>query len=141
MPGLYARFEAGTLSAEQMARFTVLLLINYAFYTNKKEAVNLNILRSLEYLERLSDYDWAGFMLAVLYRDMSDLGLKRIKPRGIYYFWEVSKLFSSLTAFFSLTGRLTLSFFFQVWAYEHFPAIAPFLQDADAVVTPVAHRL
>jgi len=110
MPGLYARFEAGLLSVEQMTRFTVLLLISCAFYTNRKEAVNLNILRSLEYLERLSDYDWAGFMLAVLYRDMSDLGLKKIKPRGIYYFWEVRKLFSSLTVFFSLTGKLTLYF-------------------------------
>ena len=101
MPGLYARFEAGLLSVEKMTRFTFLLLICCAFYTNRKEAVNLNILRSLEYLERLSDYDWAGFMLAVLYRDMSDLGLKQIKPRGIYYFWEVRKLFSSLTVVFS----------------------------------------
>ena len=101
MPGLYARFEAGLLSAEQMARFTVLLLISCAFYTNRREAVNLNILRSLEYLERLSDYDWAGFMLAVLYRDMSDMGLKIIKTRGIYYFWEVRKFFSSLSVVFS----------------------------------------
>src|ERR1041384_1689140 len=101
MPGLYARFEAGTLSAEQMARFTVLLLIRCAFYANKKEAVNLNVLRSLEYLERLSDYDWAGFMLAVLYCDMSDLGLKMIKPKGIHYFWEVRKFFSSLSVVFS----------------------------------------
>ena len=57
MPGLYARFEAGLLSVEQMTRFTVLLLISCAFYTNKRGTVNLNILRSLEYLERLSDYD------------------------------------------------------------------------------------
>src|ERR1041384_1552918 len=111
MPGLYARFEAGLLSVEQMTRFTVLLLISCAFYTNRRGTVNLNILRSLEYLKRLSDYDWAGFMLAVLYPDMSDLGLKMIKPRGIYYFWEVRNFFSSLTVVFRLVDKLTLSLY------------------------------
>ena len=49
-------------------------------------------------------------MLAVLYRDMSDLGLKLFKPKGIYYFWEVRNHFSSLAAFFLLVGKLTLFF-------------------------------
>ncbi|KDP31712.1 hypothetical protein JCGZ_15001 [Jatropha curcas] len=47
-----------------VARFTLLLLFASTFWSNRKEKFNPSILRSLENLAHLEEYDWAGAILS-----------------------------------------------------------------------------
>ena len=85
---IFDGFHAGTVSVHQATRFTVLLLIASTFYVNKKQAVDLGILKSLEDLSCL-EYDWAGAMLCRLYEDMCTLWRGHTKVCSISYCWEV----------------------------------------------------
>ncbi|KDP31477.1 hypothetical protein JCGZ_15428 [Jatropha curcas] len=70
---IYARYRRGELTATQVARFTLLLLFASTFWSNRKEKFNPSILRSLENLAHLEEYDWAGAFLSRMYDDMCDL--------------------------------------------------------------------
>ncbi|KDP25917.1 hypothetical protein JCGZ_23041 [Jatropha curcas] len=54
----------GELTATQAARFTLLLLFASTFWSNRKESFNPSILKSLENLAHLKEYDWAGAILS-----------------------------------------------------------------------------
>ncbi|KDP44341.1 hypothetical protein JCGZ_19208 [Jatropha curcas] len=105
-PNTYARFRRGELTATQTARFTLLLLFASTFWSNRKEHFNPSILKSLENLAHLKDYDWAGAILSRMYDDMCGLSRSHCKFSGTYYFWET-------------------------WAYEYFPFTRPELVNAD----------
>ncbi|KDP22958.1 hypothetical protein JCGZ_01783 [Jatropha curcas] len=61
-----------------------------------KEKFNPSILRSLENMAHLEEYDWAGAILSRMYDDMCDLSRGHCKLSGTYYFWEAE--IGSLTA-------------------------------------------
>ncbi|KDP30576.1 hypothetical protein JCGZ_16950 [Jatropha curcas] len=63
-PGIYTRYRRGELTATQVARFTLLLLFASTFWSNRKEKFNPSILKSLENLAHLEEYDWAGAILS-----------------------------------------------------------------------------
>ena len=86
---IYRSFHEGTISATQAARFVIFLLLASTFYSNRKQAVDPGILRSLVDLTVLDQYDWAGAMLSRLYEDMSDLSRHHVRLCSISYFWEV----------------------------------------------------
>ncbi|KDP24822.1 hypothetical protein JCGZ_25306 [Jatropha curcas] len=88
-PDIYARYRQGELTATQVARFTLLLLFASIFWSNRKEKFNPSILKSLENLAHLAEYDWAGAILSRMYDDMCDLSRGHCKLSGTYYFWEV----------------------------------------------------
>ena len=88
-PGIYARHRRGELTATQVARFTLLLLFASSFWSNRKGGFNPSILRSLEDLAHLTEYDWAGAILSRMYEDMCDLSRSHCRLSGTYYFWEV----------------------------------------------------
>ncbi|KDP20499.1 hypothetical protein JCGZ_05376 [Jatropha curcas] len=88
-PDIYARYRQGELTATQVARFTLLLLFASTFWSNRKEKFNPSILKSLENLAHLEEYDWAGAILSHMYDDMCDLSQGHCKLSGTYYFWEV----------------------------------------------------
>ncbi|KDP24838.1 hypothetical protein JCGZ_25292 [Jatropha curcas] len=71
-----------------------------------KEKFNPSILKSLEDLAHLTEYDWAGAILSRMYDDMCDLSRGHCKLSGTYYFWET-------------------------WAFEYFPYIRPELTHTD----------
>ncbi|KDP37697.1 hypothetical protein JCGZ_06838 [Jatropha curcas] len=71
-----------------------------------KEKFNPSILKSLENLAHLEEYDWAGAILSRMYDDMCDLSQGHCKLSGTYYFWET-------------------------WAFEYFPYTRPELIHAD----------
>ncbi|KDP43160.1 hypothetical protein JCGZ_00093 [Jatropha curcas] len=54
-----------------------------------KEKFNPSILKSLENMAHLAEYDWAGAILSRMYDDMCDLSRGHCKLSGTYYFWEV----------------------------------------------------
>ncbi|KDP35083.1 hypothetical protein JCGZ_11202 [Jatropha curcas] len=54
-----------------------------------QEKFNPSILRSLENLALLKEYDWAGAILSRMYDDMCDLSRGHGKLSGTFYFWEV----------------------------------------------------
>ncbi|KDP23217.1 hypothetical protein JCGZ_00187 [Jatropha curcas] len=87
-PGIYARYGRGELTATQVARFTLLLLFASTFWSNRKEKFNPSILKSLENLAYLEEYDWAGAILSGIYDDMCDLSQGHGKLSGTLYFWE-----------------------------------------------------
>ena len=76
----------------QATRFTVLLLIASTFYVNKKQAWDLGILKSLEDLSSLAEYDWGGAMLCRIYEDMCALSRGHTRVCNISYCWEVITL-------------------------------------------------
>ncbi|KDP37638.1 hypothetical protein JCGZ_07838 [Jatropha curcas] len=79
----------------------------YARYRQgEKEKFNPSILKSLENLAHLEEYDWAGAILSRMYDDMCDLSRGHRKLNGTYYFWET-------------------------WAFEYFPYTRPELIRAD----------
>ena len=88
-PNIYARYKRGELAATQVARFTLLLLFASTFWSNRKEKFNPSILKSLDNLAHLKEYDWAGAILSRMYDDMCDLSRGHCKLSGTYYFWEV----------------------------------------------------
>ncbi|KDP30462.1 hypothetical protein JCGZ_17497 [Jatropha curcas] len=53
-----------------------------------KEKFNPSILKSLENMAHLTEYDWAGAILSRMYDDMCDLSRGHCKLSGTYYFWE-----------------------------------------------------
>ncbi|KDP31492.1 hypothetical protein JCGZ_15444 [Jatropha curcas] len=87
-PDIYARYKRGELTATQVARFTLLLLFASTFWSNRKERFNPSILKSLENLAHLEEYNWAGIILSRMYDDMCDLSRSHCKLSGTYYFWE-----------------------------------------------------
>ncbi|KDP20363.1 hypothetical protein JCGZ_06440 [Jatropha curcas] len=99
-PDIYARYRQGELTATQVARFTLLLLFALTFWSNRKEKFNPSILKSLENLVHLEEYDWDGAILSRMYDDMCDLSRGHCKLSGTYYFWET-------------------------WAFEYFPYTRP----------------
>ncbi|KDP37532.1 hypothetical protein JCGZ_05971 [Jatropha curcas] len=99
-PGIYARYKRGELTATQVARFTLLLLFASTFWSNRKEKFNPSILKSLENLAHLEEYDWAGAILSRMYDDMCDLSRGHCKLSGTYYFWEV--ILGHLSTFLTL---------------------------------------
>ncbi|KDP30454.1 hypothetical protein JCGZ_17124 [Jatropha curcas] len=103
---IYARYKRGELTATQVARFTLLLLFASTFWSNRKEKFNPSILKSLENMAHLAEYDWPGAILSRMYDDMSDLSRGHCKLSGTYYFWET-------------------------WAFEYFPYTRPELIHAD----------
>ncbi|KDP24802.1 hypothetical protein JCGZ_25327 [Jatropha curcas] len=105
-PDIYARYRQGELSATQVAIFTLLLLFASTFWSNRKEKFNPSILKSLENLAHLEEYDWAGTILSRMYDHMCDLSRGHCKLSGTYYFWET-------------------------WAFEYFPYTRPELIHAD----------
>jgi len=86
---VFSGYVQERISAEQAARFVLLVIFASAFWSNRKDAFDPSILRSLEDLSQLGTYDWAGLMLARLYEDMSGLCYGHITMGGLYYFWEV----------------------------------------------------
>ncbi|KDP35673.1 hypothetical protein JCGZ_09111 [Jatropha curcas] len=78
----------GELTATQVARFTLLLLFASTFWSNRKDKFNPFMLKSLENLAHLEEYDWAGAILSRMYDDMCDLSQGHCKLSGTYYFWE-----------------------------------------------------
>ncbi|KDP44626.1 hypothetical protein JCGZ_22045 [Jatropha curcas] len=78
-PDIYAGFRQGDLKATQVARFTLLLLFASTFWSNRKEKFNPSILKSLEDLAHLQEYDWAGAILSRMYDDMCDLSRHHCK--------------------------------------------------------------
>ncbi|KDP30305.1 hypothetical protein JCGZ_18241 [Jatropha curcas] len=116
-PHIYARHRQGELTATQVARFTLLLLFASTFWSNRKEKFNPSILKSLEDLAHLTEYDWAGAILSRMYDDMCDLSRGHCKLSGTYYFWET-------------------------WAFEYFPYIRPELTHTDVGLglVPLAWR-
>ncbi|KDP20646.1 hypothetical protein JCGZ_03753 [Jatropha curcas] len=105
-PGIYARHRRGELTATQVARFTLLLMFASTFWSNRKERFNPSILKSLENLAHLTEYDWAGAILSRMYDDMCGLSRSHCKLSGTYYFWEI-------------------------WAFEYFPYTRPEQIHAD----------
>ncbi|KDP37848.1 hypothetical protein JCGZ_06355 [Jatropha curcas] len=71
-----------------------------------KEKFNPSILKSLENLALLEEYDWAGAILSRMYDDMCDLSRGHGKLSGTFYFWET-------------------------WAFEYFPYTHPELLQTD----------
>ncbi|KDP34606.1 hypothetical protein JCGZ_12640 [Jatropha curcas] len=116
-PGIYARYKRGELTATQVARFTLLLLFASTFWSNKKEKFNPSIVKSLENLAHLEEYDWAGAILSRMYDDMCDMSRGHCKLSGTYYFWVT-------------------------WAFEYFPYTRPELirADLDLGLAPSAWR-
>ncbi|KDP23172.1 hypothetical protein JCGZ_00083 [Jatropha curcas] len=116
-PGIYARYGRGELTATQVARFTLLLLFASTFWSNRKEKFNPSILKSLENLAHLEEYDWAGAILSRMCDDMCDLSRGHCKLSGTYYFWET-------------------------WAFEYFPFTRPELLQANlgSRLAPLAWR-
>ncbi|KDP27522.1 hypothetical protein JCGZ_20135 [Jatropha curcas] len=80
-----------------------------------KEKFNPSILKSLENLAHLEEYDWAGAILSRMYDDMCDLSRGHCKVSGTYYYWET-------------------------WAFEYFPYTHPELIHADLGLVPLAWR-
>ncbi|KDP42652.1 hypothetical protein JCGZ_01835 [Jatropha curcas] len=78
----------GELTGTQVARLTLLLLFASTFWSNRKEKFNPSILKSLEDLAHLEEYDWAGAILSRMYDDMCDLSRGHCKLNETYYFWE-----------------------------------------------------
>ncbi|KDP25927.1 hypothetical protein JCGZ_23049 [Jatropha curcas] len=76
------------------------------FWSNRKEKFNPSILKSLENLAHLTEYDWANAILSRMYDDMCDLSQSHCKLSGTYYFWET-------------------------WAFEYFPFTRPEQIHAD----------
>ncbi|KDP36597.1 hypothetical protein JCGZ_08364 [Jatropha curcas] len=111
-PDIYARYRQGELTATQVARFTLLLLFASTFWSNRKESFNPSILKSLENLAHLKEYDWGGAILSRMYDDMCDLSRGHCKLSGTYYFWET-------------------------WAFEYFPYTRPEQIHADLGLGPV----
>ncbi|KDP35081.1 hypothetical protein JCGZ_11033 [Jatropha curcas] len=62
-PSIYARYGLGELTATQVARFTLLLLFAPNLLAEK---FNPSILKSLENLAHLEEYDWAGAILSCI---------------------------------------------------------------------------
>ncbi|KDP27517.1 hypothetical protein JCGZ_20157 [Jatropha curcas] len=114
-PGIYASYRRGELTATQVARFTLLLLFASTFWSNRKEKFSPSILKSLENLAHLEEYDWAGAILSRMYDDMCDLSRGHCKLSGTYYYWET-------------------------WAFEYFPYTRPKLIHADLGLVPLAWR-
>ncbi|KDP42362.1 hypothetical protein JCGZ_01938 [Jatropha curcas] len=75
-------------------------VIASTFWSNRKEKFNPSILKSLENLAHLTEYDWAGAILSRMYDDMCGLSRSHCKVSGTYYFWET-------------------------WAFEYFPYTRP----------------
>ncbi|KDP36513.1 hypothetical protein JCGZ_08896 [Jatropha curcas] len=73
---------------------------NYSPIFDWKEKFNPSILKSLENLALLKEYDWAGAILSRMYDDMCDLSRGHGKLSGTFYFWET-------------------------WAFEYFPYTRP----------------
>ena len=67
----------------------MLLLFASTFWSNRKEKFNPSILKSLDNLAHLKEYDWAGAILSRMYDDMCDLSRGHCKLSGTYYFLEV----------------------------------------------------
>ncbi|KDP32197.1 hypothetical protein JCGZ_14945 [Jatropha curcas] len=82
-----------------------------------KEKFNPSILKCLENLAHLEEYDWAGAILSRMYDDMCDLSRGHGKLSGTYYFWET-------------------------WAFEYFPYTRPELLQTDlgSGLAPLAWR-
>ncbi|KDP30723.1 hypothetical protein JCGZ_15524 [Jatropha curcas] len=117
LDSIYTRYRRGELTATQVARFTLLLLFSSTFWSNRKEKFNPSILKSLENLAHLEEYDWAGAILSRMYDDMCDLSRGHCKLNGTYYFWET-------------------------WAFEYFPYTRPELLQTDlgSGLVPLAWR-
>ena len=86
---IYGGYRVGTISAEQCARFVILMLLSASIFCNKRQAVDLGIIRSFADLTRIGEYDWAGAILCRLYEEMSALCRHRTTLCGVSHFWEV----------------------------------------------------
>ena len=84
-------FGAALYSPEQSARLCLLLIVGCSFWHSRRDTVNLSILRSFEDLTILSEYNWGGAMLCVMYREMTDLSRGVFGSLGgTHFIWEVS---------------------------------------------------
>ena len=78
------------IEPDQVARLMVLMILGCSFLHSRRNTVNLNILRSLEDLSVIGEYDWGGVALGTMYREMGDL-LRGVfhSLGGMHFAWEV----------------------------------------------------
>ena len=83
----------------QAARLCMLLIVGCSFWHTRRDTIDLSILRSLEDMAVVEEYNWGGAMLCTMYREMSDLSRGAVTSLGgTYVIWEVHAL--SLSFFF-----------------------------------------
>ena len=78
------------MEADQSARLMILMILGCSFLHTRRDTVNLNILRSLEDLSVIGEYDWGGAALGTMYREMGDLSRGVFHSLGgMHFAWEV----------------------------------------------------
>ena len=76
--------------AEQTARLVLLMVMGCSFLHTRRDSMNLNILRSLENLSIIGEYDWGGAALGTMYREIGDLSRGAFNSLGgMSFVWEV----------------------------------------------------
>ena len=82
--------SSGLYTPTQAARLCVLLIVGCSFWHTRRDTVDLGILRSLEDMAVVDEYNWGGAMLCMMYREMSDLSRGVVTSfGGTYVIWEV----------------------------------------------------
>ena len=71
--------ESLVVGADQIARLMILMILGCSFLHTRRDMVSMNVLRSLEDLSIISEYDWGGAALGTMYREMGDLS------RGVFF--------------------------------------------------------
>ena len=99
----------------QIARLMILMMMGCSFLHTRRDTVNLNVLRSLEDLSVIGEYDWGGAALGTMYREMGDLSRGMfLSLGGMHFAWEVCTVpvcWLSYGCFF-FNCPLFLSYFF-----------------------------
>lgn len=86
----HVNWGAALFTPEQSARLCILLIVGCSFWHSRRDTIDLSILRSLEDLSEVGEYNWGGMMLCMMFREMSDLSRGVMTSLGgTSIIWEV----------------------------------------------------